>query len=244
MGDFAKKEVSGAVVLEFGDDFSRPRFVALEKAVADTVHDGKSHIAVNMSGIQTISSDGMALLVPMHDRCGTAGGKLVLFGLSDRAIQVMSLASLDSFFTIRPDEKAALAELGAGPKKKVPLKSRSKRVVAKPKVAADESRVRDVIARLVQSRMHALILERAAAKGVASIKDMASTLGVSPGTLKRPFVALTKAGVLKLEKGDSFRFAPGEAERVDIELFLKGWGDPVMRSRIAAWLLAQEKTSS
>jgi len=242
MGQFGQREVGGAVVIDFGEDFGRDEFLSLEKQVAALVHGGRKYIALNLSKVPMMTSDGIGLLVPMHDRCEQAGGKLAVYGLNERALRVVKLASLDGFFNLFGTQQQAIAGLGI-PKKGRPAKRvRSGRMVAPPKKDKEEARMRDLIHRVVRSRLHALVLERAAAKGAASIKKMASDLGCSPASVKGPFESLVAAGVLKPLKGEEYSFAPSDGVKADVAFFLKRWSDPDSRSRIAAWLLAEEKT--
>ena len=306
MGRFATREAGGAMIVDFGDDFSRENFIELEREVAELVREGNSSIALDLSALPMISSDGIGLLVPMHDRCEQAGGKLAVFGLNERAVRVVRLASLDGFFNLHADEASALADLAPPPAeeeeppeeeppqgtpeqkreerpeetleqkpeetpeekreeapeekpkekpeekpqpevekpapKPRPKRIRSGRMVAAPRSDEHEQRMRDVIHRVVRSRMHALVLERASAKGTASVKKMASDLGVSTASVKAPFEALVAAGVLQPAGGGDYSYSPSGEVKGDVEFFLERWGEPERRSRMAAWLLAEEKT--
>ena len=248
MPRFPEREVGAAVVVQFGDDFGRESFLALDQQVADLVARKKVRVALDLSNLEMITSDGIGLLVPMHDKCSAVGGKLVVFGLAPRALRVVKLASLDTFFNLRPDEKGAVEALGgpaapaaaaAQPARKKP---RSGRIPSSPRLDAEEARVRTLIRKLIRSRMHALILERSAAKGKISLKRMASELGASAGSLKRPFDALVSAGVLKPAGGEEFSYSPSDELKGEMSFFLERWTNPDMRSRLAAWLLAEEKT--
>jgi hypothetical protein len=169
----------------------------------------------------------------------------VVFGLAPRALRVVHLASLDNFFNLRPDERSAAEALGAPPASAAQparKRPRSGRIPSSPRLDAEEARIRTLIRKLIRSRMHALILERSAAKGSISLKRMTSELGASAGSLTRPFDALVSAGVLKPAGGEEYSYSPPAEMKGEMEFFLERWTNPDMRSRLAAWLLAEEKT--
>ena len=79
------------------------------------VEDEKPKNAVlNLAGVPYMDSSAIAVLVEVLKAVRVGGGKVYLTDLQQRVDGLLHIARLDSIFEMCPDEKTALAELGAG----------------------------------------------------------------------------------------------------------------------------------
>jgi len=65
-------------------------------------------LAVDLSGVEMLTSAGIGLLIETHQQCEAAGGRLVVFGVQEDVLGVLKLTRLDRILNIRKDEQAAM----------------------------------------------------------------------------------------------------------------------------------------
>ena len=75
--------------------------------------DGLRNIVIDFSAVDYVSSAGLRLLLVAYRKVGAESRKLVLAGVKDEIVQVMSHTGFLPFFTLAPTADAALRELGA-----------------------------------------------------------------------------------------------------------------------------------
>ena len=70
---------------------------------------GAPRLAIDMSGLEYISSAGLRVLLVIARKVQQAEGKVVLFGLVPNVREVFSVSGFDKIFAIQPDAAAAVA---------------------------------------------------------------------------------------------------------------------------------------
>jgi len=81
----------------------------LETALKKLVEEGKSHLVLDLSGVEFLSSSGLRVLVTTLKAVRKSGGDLRLAALSQRASDAIDLAGLDVLFKTYEDREAAVA---------------------------------------------------------------------------------------------------------------------------------------
>jgi anti-anti-sigma factor len=80
-----------------------------ESKLGDTIGTGVPHVAIDMSGLDYISSAGLRVLLVLAKKVQQAKGKVALFGLMPNVREVFSVSGFDTIFSIQPDRAAAAA---------------------------------------------------------------------------------------------------------------------------------------
>jgi len=108
------RTVDGRTILDVEGDVDLSSSPELRSSVLDLVGPDRPSLAVNLAKVSYMDSSGLATLVEAFQITKTHGGRLVLYGLSERLRHIFELAHLHTVFQIRPDEAAALDEMGGG----------------------------------------------------------------------------------------------------------------------------------
>jgi anti-anti-sigma factor len=82
-----------------------------EKALLDQLGRGATRFAIDLGGVDVVSSAGLRVLIMIDRRLTGAAGRLVLFGLSDHIVTVLEVTGLGDHFTVATTEFEALAAL-------------------------------------------------------------------------------------------------------------------------------------
>lgn len=88
----------------------------LNDAYAEAAQRGAERIVLNFSGVEFLSSTGIALIVGLLARSRKDGKKIGSCGLSDHYREIFEITRLSDFMRIYPDERAALAGEPSGEK--------------------------------------------------------------------------------------------------------------------------------
>lgn len=72
---------------------------------------GRSSVALGMNDVQFIDSSGLGTLLTFMRKIKSAGGALVLFGLSDQARSLFELVKMDRIFEIVDTKADAIRSL-------------------------------------------------------------------------------------------------------------------------------------
>lgn len=75
------------------------------------IADGCTCIAVDMSRVEIITSDGLGVLIRARKAVGDHGGRLVLSGLTGNIRDVFKMTRLDKIFTLYDSVDVAAASL-------------------------------------------------------------------------------------------------------------------------------------
>ena len=97
-----------AIVRLYGR-FDSSAAASAEAGLNAALGTGAPHLAIDMTGLEYISSAGLRVLLVMAKKVQQARGKIALFGLNPNVREVFSVSGFDSIFSIQPDATAALA---------------------------------------------------------------------------------------------------------------------------------------
>lgn len=86
------------------DSSNAPEFDAILKDVSDRKHN----VVLEMSGVDFISSAGLRAIVALLRECKKHNGDVRIAAPSERVVEVLSLAGLDSLFTVYEDDVQAV----------------------------------------------------------------------------------------------------------------------------------------
>jgi anti-anti-sigma factor len=84
-------------------DLSDEGVVEARRAILEAIGAGAPRIAIDLTGVEYVSSAGVGMLVSMLKRCHQNGLELALAGLSPDVRELFSLTRLDEVFPIATD---------------------------------------------------------------------------------------------------------------------------------------------
>ncbi len=250
MAEHTTREVRGVTVVDVAESYSRASFLQLLDVVKQAIKGGGKYVLLNMSKLAHIDSQGIGLLVLVHDECGSAGGRLALCSLSRSAAHVLKLAGIETFFKIHPDEDAGVsalaeeaAEAAASAESEAAVAARES---ATPEIPTDPGElaeaVQEVVRTTIRSRRHQQAIEFFGNRvtKLASLEEIAFSLNVPRLTAEHVMRDLCRNGIV-VEDGDMFIWQPSAEAEFKLALFRRALGTPGLRTRLMAWLYAEEK---
>jgi anti-sigma B factor antagonist len=80
----------------------------LEAALQDLIDKGKRNLVLDLSKVEFLSSSGLRVIVNTYKACKEVG-HLCVAHPSERAASSLSIAGIDSLFTVYPTREAAIA---------------------------------------------------------------------------------------------------------------------------------------
>jgi anti-anti-sigma factor len=101
-GDVAICRLSG----RFDSNAAAPAEAELSAALT-----GTPRLAIDLSGLDYISSAGLRVILVLARKVQQASGKLALFGLRPAVREVFTVSGFDTIISIQPDAAAALAQV-------------------------------------------------------------------------------------------------------------------------------------
>lgn len=111
-------EMGGVLVVKVGDNaaFNENQAAGLRQSLYSALSSRPSPlVAIDLSGVNYVSSTGIALLIGTKRRVDEAGGRLVLFGLHPDILELFDTMRLSTLFEIATDEAEALALFASPP---------------------------------------------------------------------------------------------------------------------------------
>ena len=87
----------------------------LERVVVARIGAGERRLAIDMAGVEYISSAGLRVLLLAAKRLKPPQGALVLCGIGPSVRTVLDLAGFTSLFAVEPTRPQALARLESAP---------------------------------------------------------------------------------------------------------------------------------
>lgn len=95
-----------------GQFWERSDMEALEQYLDICVAAEKPRVILNLERLTFISSQALGLLVRLHHRCSTAGGKLILYRPLSSVKEVIDISDLAQFITVveSPEELDVLSQ--------------------------------------------------------------------------------------------------------------------------------------
>jgi anti-anti-sigma factor len=80
----------------------------LEAALQSLIDRGKKNLVVDMAGVEFLSSSGLRVLVNAFKAC-KGSGDMCIAQPSERAASSLSIAGVDTLFSVYPTREAAIA---------------------------------------------------------------------------------------------------------------------------------------
>lgn len=80
----------------------------LEAALQSLIDRGKKNLVVDMAGVEFLSSSGLRVLVNAFKAC-KGSGDMCIAQPSERAASSLSIAGVDTLFSVHPTREAAIA---------------------------------------------------------------------------------------------------------------------------------------
>lgn len=85
----------------------------LRQQVVSLIGAGRSHLVIDLAGVDFIDSVGLGVVVGALKRCRTHGGDLMVCGAVPRVRSLFEITRLDEIMDLHPDVDHALAAAGA-----------------------------------------------------------------------------------------------------------------------------------
>src|ERR1700720_761308 len=107
--EFTQEQAGDVVIVRLAGRLDSGAARSAEDGVNAVLAGGTSRLAVDMSGLDYISSAGLRVLLVMAKKVQQAKGKVALYGLVPNVREVFAVSGFDTIFSIQPDSAAALA---------------------------------------------------------------------------------------------------------------------------------------
>ena len=105
----SQHERGGAVVLELSGRFVLGEPVERFRAVLEQLlAEGKNRIVLDMRGVDYIDSSALGCLVMAHTKVSRTGGTMSMFGLNEKALELLVITKLATVFRIAENEIDAI----------------------------------------------------------------------------------------------------------------------------------------
>jgi anti-anti-sigma factor len=243
--------VDGVAVVDVANSYDRATFVELREVCTKVVEDGSPCIILNMSELPQITSEGIGLLVVVHDKCESAGGWMALCCVPQIVKRVLKLAGVVTFFKVFPDEREALAAFAERRAEAAEAEEQAAKDAAGARAEADDAALsdddlataaREVVRTLIRSRRHHEVIEFLSKKmvKVASLDEIVGRLGIPRLTTEYIMQSLVGNNVV-IEDGETYLWQPSEEAERKLRLFRRATARPRLRTRVMAWLYAEAK---
>lgn len=84
--------------------------VILDEAITETVRSGATHILIDGTELEYISSAGLGVFISYLEDFMDSGISMKIFGLSPKVFEVFKILGLDQLISILPDKASALSQ--------------------------------------------------------------------------------------------------------------------------------------
>lgn len=99
-------------ILDIAGDINLEHSREVRNALLQEIRENRTpRVVLNLTGVRRIDSSGIASLVEGLKASRDAGSRLILFGLSPFAYEVLRLSKLVNLFEIYEDEEKALGAM-------------------------------------------------------------------------------------------------------------------------------------
>jgi anti-anti-sigma factor len=109
--EFAQEQAGEVAIVKLAGRLDSSAAQPAEENFARVLGSGAPHLAIDMSGLEYISSAGLRVLLVVAKKVQQAKGKMVLFGLVPHVREVFSVSGFDKIFAIQSDAAAAVASV-------------------------------------------------------------------------------------------------------------------------------------
>jgi len=107
--EFTQEQAGDVVIVKLAGRLDSGAARSAEDGFNGVLAGGTPRLAVDMSGLDYISSAGLRVLLVMAKKVQQAKGKVALYGLVPNVREVFAVSGFDTIFSIQPDSAAALA---------------------------------------------------------------------------------------------------------------------------------------
>lgn len=103
------KECKGATVVKLeGSVLGGPDATTLNDTLHKLIEKGKKKVILDLSGVKTMNSSGLGMLIAGLTTMKNAGGELLIAGVSKKIENLLVITKLTSVFELFPTVKKAL----------------------------------------------------------------------------------------------------------------------------------------
>lgn len=108
--NISSRQVDKATILDVSGNIDMSNSPAVRKALLHEIREGRAaRVLVNLTAVAYIDSSGVASLIEGLKASRELGSRLVLFGLSNSAREVLKISRLLKLFEVYDDEQQAIA---------------------------------------------------------------------------------------------------------------------------------------
>ena len=109
--DIQQEQQGDVTIVKLSGKFDSSAAPGAETQLGAALGGGAPHLAIDMTGLEYISSAGLRVLLVLARKIQQGAGKVALFGLAPNVREVFSVSGLDTILSIQPDSAAALAHV-------------------------------------------------------------------------------------------------------------------------------------
>lgn len=85
----------------------------IQESLLKTIEEGNTRLALDLAGLEYISSAGLRVLLMTHKKVSQSQGKLIIFGLQDYIHEILEIAGFTAILTLSENRESALSELSS-----------------------------------------------------------------------------------------------------------------------------------
>lgn len=105
--DIQSKAGNGFTTLAINGRLDAVTATAAEADINKVIESGVSHLVLNLTGLDYVSSAGLRVLLVTAKKMSRQNGKIVLCGLQDAVREVFTISGFLSIFPVAADEAEA-----------------------------------------------------------------------------------------------------------------------------------------
>jgi anti-anti-sigma factor len=109
--EFAQEQAGDVAIVKLAGRLDSSSAQTTEESFAQMLGSGTPRLAIDMSGLEYISSAGLRVLLVVAKKVQQAKGKMALFGLVPNVREVFSVSGFDKIFAIQSDADTAVASV-------------------------------------------------------------------------------------------------------------------------------------
>ena len=106
--DISIEQMNGADVVVLSGRLDAAGAPEMESSCRQRIDEGARRLLLDMGGVEYVSSAGLRSLLVLAKAIKTAGGTMVLCGLTDTVREVMTISGFHNILTLATDRAAAL----------------------------------------------------------------------------------------------------------------------------------------
>ena len=107
--EISRDDEGGVAIVRLTGRFDSSAAASAEAGLNAALGGDAPQLAIDMTGLEYISSAGLRVLLVLAKKVQQAKGKIALFGLNPNVREVFSVSGFDTIFSIQPDAAGALA---------------------------------------------------------------------------------------------------------------------------------------